>query len=519
MPDIQKTAWTKSDIASDVAMWTVADVGITGILGALGVGSAGATGVAGVSAALTGLGPIGWGVLVALGIGAGVYAATRQADDNIEDLIDRIEALDYEGTNVESAVRHWLERLNSSRGIMQYQSAAGADQEQKAKLALVRIGELMSLKAFMDDMWSADWPKIKPALGDWGTDPSDFEYAFKTTYGRLAKMIESINAESKKAATKILSERPQMINPLMDEIADLVVKITSTWAAPEFTPEEKKILSIGSQMRAGQAKSIEQIKTTISKLNILRNDLKALLQEAKKRQKTAAAENKLEKVSVTLPDKPTAPKIAPTIPVRKRRKVVRSPAAEKLQTIIKRISVARNIEIGELKVDGIYGPITAKALATVIQSSPELTATFKGFAMTPQMALDVRLMNSYRGGFIDLARRILEKALTEKLVAPPLPPSPPGAPKPPPTPTPTPTPTGKCNRFKINPTPDEIIACLKELPIYVGGSRVYAYDYMRTLGYSDSNMIGMIQRMYPGSPSKVWSADMIARRIGTRYGG
>jgi len=505
---MKKTAWTASDVAGEVAISVVADVGIAGLFGAIGLGSGGAIGVAGAAAAIF-TGPVGL-VLISAGVVYAVYSATRQADNNVRDLISRIEALDYESTEAKPIVSHWIENLEQYCDIFDIPIGT-TNKAQTAKAAGNRVEKLMGLQADMKLMSNA-WPKVKTALKDWGTDPSDFEYAFRRTYARLSKIIQNVNAESKKAAVALLKKNPQTIDPLMTEILSLTTQITSTWAAPEFTTEERATIGIGRKMLMKQDVDMKQIQATIPKLNILRNDLKALLQEAKKRRrKRAKTENELKKQAVGLPDIPTVDVSAPTTPTTPRvtkRRMVKNLAVEKLQFLLNRFSVAKDIKNEQLIPDGMYGPRTAKSLSVVMSSSPDVQAKFKRWGFTPQLALDVRLVSKYPG-FITFAIKTLSEELTPEAEL---------APKPQPV-APKVTQTGiACNMSKANPKPEDILACLQTIFIYKGGSLIAAYDYMRSVGMDDNSMIRTILNLFGGAKPIDWSADTIERALGTRYG-
>jgi len=145
---MRKYAWTSRDLTKALALEGTIATGI-GTAGALGVGSGGATGLTGAVTALVPIGtagagaagagaagagaagagaagagglgaaivsnPVGWivgAVLLVGGVAAAIYFATEKTDDNLRDLISRIEALDYEDTPVHTRVQSWIDTLN-----------------------------------------------------------------------------------------------------------------------------------------------------------------------------------------------------------------------------------------------------------------------------------------------------------------------------------------------------------------------------------------------------------------------
>lgn len=501
---MKKTAWTWSDVAGELGISAIVDIGLMGALGAAGVFSGGATGAAGAAAAIGVTNPIGW-ILLAGGVAYAIYEGTKQLDDNIKDLISRIEALDYENTRSEKAVNKWLIDLQQWKGIFDVEIPL-EDKDQEAQRLAEKVKAFVQLKNYLDKMIIANWPKVKEYLTDWGTDPSDFEYALRTTYSNLIKTLKEVQAESKKAGAEWLKENPQTINPLMTEILSLTSQIKNTWGAPEFTNEERQTFELGRQMLKKQEMDINTIRDTIGKLNILRNDLKKLLQEAKRRrQKRGEAILEIEKQAVELPEKPTVNVSGPKSSTPQQtiqRRLLKNPKVKELQILINRVAVAKGLNIA-VQPDAVYGPLTGKALASLLSADETLKSQFRRWGFTPQTAMDVRFVNKYPK-FIVMAVRMLMASLVEK----------------PTTPTQqAPVQTAiQCNWKKHNPSPQEILACLQTLYAYKGGSRVALYDYMRTLGMDDDNMVRYVLSQTRGDAPISWSPDTLMRNLGSRYG-
>lgn len=524
---MKKTAWTASDIGSELATGVAADIGIAGLLGAVGIGTGGATGLAGVGAGVAALatGPVG---LVLLGVGATVAAAiyfgTQKTDDNISDLIERIEALDYEDTIYRDTVTGWIQQLGEYKSAMMFPMTA-TDRDQQVKQLSFKLAALVELRTLMNSMWS-DWESaVKDGMKDWGADKSDFEYAFKNTKSALDKLISGINTKSQAVAAKILASNPEPVNKLFEEMMSIVTQIKKIWATPEFTEDEKRTIQTAAALSTGKINDPATIRDTIKKINILRNDLKQLLEEAKKRRKARGARDiDMEKVAVSLPDTPAGETSDTPVSKKKEPKTRVGPGipkykvTENLQFLINRTIGAFDIRTNTLTMDGKYGPNTAKALSTVISSSDEIKSMFKKVGITPESVMNIKLMNGYNGAFIGASARLLkaihsnktqlqdkenvgvdEKKDQQKQEV-------------------TYSGGGGCNWSKTNPTPKEQLDCLKTINIMVGGGSIKAYDYMRNLGYDEDGMITFIQNLYPGKKPDIWSPSTIARALGGLYG-
>lgn len=487
--------WAWGDMGSEMAIGVIADIGITGVLAAAGA---------------TVGGPVGLAVGLVAGAAISALSVSQRADVSIEELIERIEALDYEKTRYKLLVRNWIENLKQYQGALQ-EPITAVDPENRGKLAKKKIEDLMALKKFLDVMWP-DWMKkdgVKETIRDWGFDPSDFEYTFKKVYGIVSQMLKQINERSKNAAAQVLSTQPEPIDKLYTEVSTLAAQIKMTWAAPEFTPEEKQLLESAKRLRAGQVKDVEEVKNTVSGLGKLRKDLKQLLEEAKKRaqrHKRSDIERDIEKTAVSLPDAPT-PKEQKTTRTKKRTPgravVVKSPATQKLQMLINKAAAALGLSLTVMP-DGTYGDKTASAMVAIIKSSPKMTAYFRSNGFSENIASDIKLMNSYNGAFIGLATRLMNKLFEP-------------VPEAGQTQSPKTTQTGvQCNWYKSHPSAAEQLSCLKGFRVYVGGSVINAYDYMRSLGFTDDNMIRTIQNLFPGQKPKDWNPDMLVRALGRR---
>lgn len=560
---IHKTAWTWSDVGSEVASFLVADVGIMGALGYAGIASGGATGGAGAMAAIAG-GPIGWAIL-GLGLAGGIaYAVLSKTDDNIDDLLARMDALDYEGTEAEPDIKKWDQDLRALKGQINVPVTSADPQEQAFAMGnkLAAVAETVKYMEMMQKMFPQ---AVEPHLKDWGFDPGDFTYALNRTVQTLKAQMAKLDAAAKQEAEKIIKKNPKVYTALATEVVNLKNQITEAWATPTFTPEEQKVMDIAQKAINNQA-NVYELNTSREAMVKLKNDMNKLLQEAKRRASKRAGEDErpISKRAVSLPDEPTAnvPAARPeqmkgerpgTQKKRKRRRggIPKMPVVGNLQRYLNHLREAAKItEAPYLSEDDRYGPNTAKALLAVLKKFPR-TAEYLRMMGVPMAKIgDYRFMNSNDGvRFINLTAAVLRKftqyytnqgeqkepwreiSQRDKNPAGPQPPEPP-----PPPPLYPGSPGSQVTQQqpgtqqvhklgprsvldKRGPTPQDVVNALQTTYGYKGNTRVNLYDYMRNRGMTDDNMVIMINELFPGAAPRTWSPEMIIRAVGSRYGG
>ena len=544
--DILKIA-AKRDLVRAVGS-EVLTTGIIGGLGAAGILSGGATGGAGFLATL-GLGsnPIGWIIGGTLAVGSLVYAihqATSLTDDNIEDLITRIEALDYEDTNAKGIVENWIATLEGHKKDLQLPLTA-TNPTEKAKWYGKKVGELEKGLTFLRAMQD-DWTQVKPHMGDWNVllkdDIQDFEVALPRVIATYEKQLQYVKGVAQQSVTNLVDELKET-KELILSINKLDAEITRLYGKPEYEKHEQPLLDYMKRVMAVPPQTnYTEMEQSKAKLTTLRNELNQLLQQVKRQKKSSLF---ISKRAVKLPSAPTAAPAGGMRGQKKRRRGVSYNAeVERLQQQINDISVSQKIRNVWLEEDGRYGNNTARALHTLVKAVPELEKAMLARGVNADMVLDVRRMNRYKRHMYiasTYTRALYNQLLSKKRQQPlsqrekslgppdqPAPPSPPGQLGRRPTRKPSVSPeeygergyTGRgavCNWRKENPTPGEIIACLNKLHAQVAGERVNLYDYMLGKGMNDDNMVAMINFLFGGARSQDWDPYMIVRAVGSRY--
>ena len=507
---IRKNAWQWSDVISDI--------GLTALM-------------EGIGALVTG--PPGWiaGAISALAaVGSVVWVILSNADDNLKDLIGRIEALDYEDTQAEQEVLSWIETLR------QYDAKIGAsvsstDPKERTMALGRKLSDLKKLIEYLKFIQQSYPVTIEPYLKDWGTDKKDFTNTLATTIVAYNKQIQQIDNLAQRYTQEVIKKNPKLYTKTAEQILNLTKEITDTWAAPIFTPEEKELIHLAKKIVAGYA-NLQEITDKQVDLAKLQIDLTKLLQQAKAKAAKRTAGLNISKRAVELSETPTAPIQKPEQmkgqkPVKKRPGIRPMPVVEQLQRYLNHIKTAAQLEFAPyLKLDGRYGSNTANSLFQALKKYPNIAVALRNNGVPLNKLSDYGFMNNQQGGLPFMG--IITKAMANianTLATGKIPgeekstqETPPVPPPPPPAPGSTITSPGKCNLNKPNPTPEDVVNCLQNTYGYLGNPRVNLYDFMRARGFDHKDMAMLIMRMYGGSAPSIWNPSAIIQAMGKRYG-
>jgi len=540
---LHKKAWTSRDLVRSLGMEALF-AGGAAALGTAGIGSGGTAGAAGAAAALGfGATPIGWifaGTLLAGSVAAAIYYATRMADDNMRDLKERLEALDYEGTASETIIKSWVEKMNEFETAFDLPPLSG-NKEEDALILSDSVRKMEIAMEFLNRM-SVRWPEVKKNLTDWENfifnDPADFEEALTKTTATTKNVISSYRAKAQRAANSIIGDMKDP-SKVMREIKQLHEKISTIWAPPVYNDEEKKLLEFGLRLSERKV-DLNEFNEYLPLLQDLRDELRDRILPAankKARGRRANTNNNISRVAVELPDTPSGtppPEIKQKRPIsRNRLSIPKNDAVQEMQNQLNVISVALDIPGTErLIADGRYGPKTASVVAAVInhlsQADPKkypeqakIMGDLKRWGITENELGNVQLMNSNPRmmnvlfNSMDnvyqihtgqkqrpMSKRDVEQQqqqqqqyrMKEE--------------------------TAPSNVWKKqNPSKEEMIYAFKQIYDNIGGTRVNLYDYAKhNLGMSDNDIFNMLYAEFRGSPPKNWVKSTIVDALGSRYG-
>lgn len=503
-----------------------------GAAAAVGGAGAGAAVGGGAAAAGGGLAAAAWPVTAIVGAVAavgglayGIYWWVERTDDNVADLIDRIEDLDYEGTDAEPTIKTWIGQLNSLRQAFAIPMTSADPKERfeqlGEKIAAFEKG-MAVIKNIEQNYHTYVKKSLKDWFGSWG-DLGDFETALTKTSTNYAKRLAAMTSEFKKLQT-------QVSNPVsaLEEIRKLEAQITTLWAIPTYNEKEQEVL-VWAQS-GGTSGSVQEIRQNTAVLLKLKGDLRSkILPQAKRENrratgKRASLNQPLSKRAVELPKAPTAVTPRPT-----RRRLPKSDTVHTMQEQINDLSTALDVNIGgRIKEDGIYGQNTANAVAYLVSvfsqvdsekypARANLAANLKSKGITTQMLANHQLMRSTARHMNRLTNSIAEVWAYHTGAKQQLSQREPGQPGQPTEPA-VYTGPSKCDWNALNPTREQMLECFKTLQEDIGGERSYLYDYAReNLNMSDTDIMDMLDRLFGRVPASNWSRSRIMKALGNRF--
>ncbi len=497
---MQKISWTWRDIVTELGVGAVTDLAIAGGAAALGLGT----------------GPIGWTLLAGAGITAAVWYFTRQMDDNLPDLIDRLEDLDPK-PEYELKINNWIDTLKS---ILPTISAppTTTDVAQRGQLNAQQYVAMRNLLAYMEQLekeWRTDvYPN---GLTDIVFDAGQVNYTISETLNAIKTSITKMREAAKQDADTLLNQIKEKskidYKQLSTDIVGLYDQLTSLYGkAPEWETNErnleaafnfaKNIVGRGEEFKAFTQQDLTAMLPLMNKVKEL---FSRALQAKQPAQKTSSHQA-LSKRALILGDGSRISDTESPIPhgqLRQAPLTSKSPTVAKLQMALNVI----NEKIGsptKCIVDGLYGKQTAGAVVELMGKSKAVADMVA--PLDAEQISNVSAMNQNPGNIKDLFDAFYSIALQLKESGG----------------KGTEQPAAQCNPEKFNPTPAEMLACLKEeLQVEEPntGKRMYAYDWMRSLGVSDSTMISWVTSLFPPSDyrPKDWSPSVLVSHVKSEF--
>lgn len=501
-----KTAWTWEDVASAIGVDVALGAGIGALTGS-GV-TAGALGALGV-----GLPPVG--IALALGgLGASIYFATRQSDNNVEDLIDRLEDLDTNSRS-EGIVQYWINTLRQFQGLFKIEPST-TDPEATAIANAKKITELEQLKKFLESI-QRDWPRVESNLDDWGADPRQAQYAIQQTSANVQQMLNDIGAKVRQAEQKIVEKYSKETgvdySAAAKEVVGLYDKLTEmAGKPPKFdTPAERSGYDLAKQIVSGEAKgrAVQMYGSNMMELKKLMEQGVQMLSK-----KTSTYRPYISKRALTLGDGTRVDQ--PGVAGKQSRR--RGGPVADLQRHINTLNQEYETGARPIRVDNIYGPRTAAAFRHLVTSVPEIKKAVLSAGVPLATLSDPKEMRGSAAGITDAVSALggyARKARSKML---------------------SPREKGKtkersktkteprstqygipCDPYKADLNGAEIMACLSLKSIYDPRDKEYypALQWLETRGFRDPNtIVEIIQKNFsdPGfgvAPSSQWDMGVI----------
>jgi hypothetical protein len=371
-----KEGWTWRDIITELGIGAAIDAAVAaGAAGVAGTAS-GAGAMAGIGAAA---GPIGWAILGGAALTMGIWYLTRQMDNNLSDLIDRLEDLDPNNIAAPK-VQSWIQQLNSYKSVLELPPTTTNIQER----ARQNIQKYMSIKQVYEYLKQmlVEWPVVKENLTDWGWDDAQAEHALQLTTKTMGQSVEQAKVRAQQAAQetiKDLQSRTKIdYQKLAKDVDRLYTRLTemSGGKPPTFDTDAERASWNVVQRLLGKSEGYAPLtQQEIISVTKPMQDLKLLMEHGIEMITAKASVHKaISKRALTLGDgrkvlprdRSQSPEKQRTVPSKSRSRG--DPFIRGLQLVVNQINTALNSGAGVVREDGIYGPVTADALVGAISS-------------------------------------------------------------------------------------------------------------------------------------------------------
>jgi len=530
-------------LAGDLAVGAALTYGSAAMLPGVGLAGAGSF-VAGTKLlALLG-GPVGIVLGVAAAVGFAIWQASKMADDNIKDLISRLDALDPDNAGTKAFIDGWIANLNAFKSSLALVHTH-TDPRKRALLNRQKLDSMTKLHAYLARM-QTDWPRLEARLTDWAFDPGQAKTAIDKTLVAMTQGLEKAKLETRNAVQEFIAaagkEKQKRYPEIAEKIQEMWQELTKIDGAPPTFD------SIGEKVGYDLAANILAGKVTVSGFEKGFNNMISLhrllelgINQAKQQEKGISAmtsqDQYLLKMSltrgngqmITIGDPRTRGKARKTKP----RGTKQSHIVKGLQKAINKLNYAYNAGAGTIEEDGIYGPITADALVGVLSSDWRLSNMVAQNAKVNYKAIQNVKMMRQNPNQIRAIYRILSP-MAEKIKGPVSGHGVARKTKPRDVgisqrdvnqPGGMPSRRTRCRWNDLDVTDhDEVIACLQEFKVKDKRDDEWydAYSWLRSLGIRDEKvMVKLITKQFPPETMKPseWGAKIFTEYVGNLRGG
>jgi DNA repair exonuclease SbcCD ATPase subunit len=322
--------------------------------------------------------------LALAGIGYAIYEVTKKTDDNLDDLIDRIKALDPIDENAKGFLKQVIETLGAYKPYLGL-SKISTDPVERAKINKQKLDAISHLVSYLKEL-QRRWPEIETYTTDLGWDKSQAKNALDKTILSIEQNMSAIKSMAKKETQIFLDQlekdKGHNYRVIAKNVVDTYNKLVKETGKVSFdNPAEEAGFKLAQDILSGSA-GIEQIDSYGLSMIHLNN----LLQQASSKlqgKKAYKSKPLLSKRALTLGDG-TKVTTKGDQGVAGKRPISKRVGAHKLQTIINQLSAIYSPESQRLNVDGIYGKNTSAALFSLTKKIPNLSkiiATYAGISI------------------------------------------------------------------------------------------------------------------------------------------
>jgi hypothetical protein len=392
-------------------------LGLDALLGGAGAVGAGIAGKSMLAGAL-GLTAAGGGLVVAvLGLGLTAYftyQAAMQTNDNLDDLVEKLDALDPGDATVEAKIEEWKKALEQFSATLKAGGEVAANQEQLAKVNLQKIDTMVKITAYLKQM-QYEWQQVKTRLNDWGQDDVQAEQALNKTTTAMEAILNQLKQTAKQDAARIVAETQAQsgtdYKKLSEELLatyDQIKQISGQPPVPDDVTESQA-LGLARMIREEKPVTKEQLEQYGPFLLKSKQSLEQLLTRIQPKRASDLSMSKraskvlLSKRAWRLATDP--PKGQGQIGGQRR---VGDENTKKLQRLINILNVNYRTGVDTIDDDGIYGPLTAAALSGLMNANESVAATFNNYDITNDIVQQPQAMRGNPAN-IQKAYKILDK--------------------------------------------------------------------------------------------------------------
>ena len=486
---------------------------LTGTTGAFGLGTAALGG-----AGLLGLGPVG-AVLAAAGVAYTVYSVMQHTDDNLDDLIKRLEALDTNDKS-DDVVNGWINNLKQFGNVFKLEMPSNNPSE-RAEQINRQIETITKLLNYLKQIQSF-WPQVKSNLTDWGFDDGQAEVAINKTTKAVEDGLLQIKQEAQKEGTKLVQQLGKQTGVDYQNIAKQVINLHNQitqmdGSPPEYEEYEKPAFHLAQNIIAGKAE-LQDINQFGPQMKSLLKGLQSALYRAQKKTKKRSSMKNISKRAVRLSSetkqvsKDTIPKSGPKPKDETKNvnvSVGKDPKIQMLQKSLNYLNLNLKTGIGRIAEDGDYGQNTINSLNALLEKVPVIeTYLARGAGIDKESISDANFMKQnpdYLNGLVGiisaLANKIRPKQENKEYET-------------------QYTGQSQCREDKENPMPEEILACLRSRQVQDPQTEQYntAYEYLKQKGMRDNDIVALVVRLFRGARSEDWDYKALVRHVsGPRF--
>lgn len=372
--------------------------------GAIGGAISGAGAGAGALGALGLAGPPGWILIGVLGLGATAYfawQAAKKTNDNLEDLIDKLDDLDPGDGVAVAKVEEWKRVLGDFNNTLKLGEVA-SNPEQMAKVNLQKIDTMQKVLTYLKQV-QYEWKQVKPRLTDWGQDDIQAEQALVQTTAAIEATMNQLKQTAKQDAARVISETHAQsgtnYKQLSEEVISLYNQIKQISGQPPVPDDvtEQQALGLARMIVGEKPVTKEQLEQYGPFLLKSKQSLEQLLARLQPKKASDLSISKrvsrveLSKRAWRLATDPPKDKERGQIGGQRR---VRDENTVSLQRMINIMNANLRTGAEPIDDDGIYGPRTAMALKQLKDNSEDVANLFERAGITDAMIQQPEVMRS-----------------------------------------------------------------------------------------------------------------------------